>query len=1013
MADLAGYLCWTPDSAASRISTEAVIPSSGLFLATHTPLKISRARLVQRGLVGSGDVVDEHAVLEEFTSRKADSGTLLMPLVGESGSGKSHLVRWVREKLQPQPHQKVIYLEKTQTSLKAVITALLSDVEDASLDTLKRDISSLSAQVDPAALARRIVNSLNESLAGTKPAGLPALERGLVGPAGLALILQDPHFQGYLLQPDGFVHRLAEQLLRDRGAESSERPRGFTADDLPFRIKDVQLAADKSKRLVGLINTKTGLKEAAIGLLNDHLEAALRSAANLAAGRLTDALLKVRAVYARQGREILLLIEDFALIQGVQGELLDALTEPAIREGEMRLAPIRTLMAVTTGYFTDLLPETALTRIGAASGGHVFRLDVTFDEREDEAEQIASFVGRYLNVARVDGTVEDLSKEELEKSRCGGCMFEAECHERFGRSSEGYGLYPFNRSALLRMVHSTADKEGAFVPRTVLGKVIRPVLIDHARSLADGTFPDSSARLRFPRAEQDAALSTEVSSLIETEDPEDVDRHAFVVEFWGDAPRALREMNDDILRTFRVRSINKDVPEPPPGPPPTSGGKQPKAPVEERKPTGVTRPKPQPKVDAIENWAGRGTMLDQGVAREVRKIIVEAVLRRFSWTNPPMREQGKAFTDKAWPISSKTVSIEDAYGEKNSESAPIRFERKAVTSQFFQGLVRLETSGEGRAVDLRKLASIAESGERHLTAAVERHGQLSDDHLVTGMRAALLGGVLAGRAWPGMDEADLLAVVFDDGQGWGRADAESRTATWNEALDRHLRSRPEMVQGLRSRLGVAQGSGEVRLIDAARALPLLARASWEWLWRPESVPDWVPGEAVSGFSNIDKWVAAQADALRSILERIRVLLPEKASGPRTVEAVRVALDEAPRVGLGPTSREDEIRLRDLIDKAAEADWRVIATLASDLSRLSDTEMGEDRRRSLEIKVAATDRGASLKIILDFLTAADRWLAAKLPEAEKRTSTEGDAAVLAVKEALSTWSSIGMEDAPRG
>jgi hypothetical protein len=1009
VGDMAGYLCWTPDSAASRISTEAVIPSSSLFLATHTPLRISRARLVQRGLVESEDFVDEHVVLEEFTNRKADSGALMMPLVGESGSGKSHLVRWVREHLKPPSHQKVIYLEKTQTSLKAVITALLSDVDDASLDTLKREVSSFSAQIDPAALARKIVNSLNESLANTKPAGLPVLERGLVGPNGLALILQDPLFQGYLLQPGGFITQLAEQLLRDRGGEFSERPRGFTAEDLPFKVRDVQLAADKSKRLVGKINAMTGLKDAAIGLLNSHLEAALRSAANLTAGRLTDAFLKVRKVYAAQKREILLLIEDFALIQGVQGELLDALTEPAVREGEVRLAPIRTLMAVTTGYFTDLLPETALTRIGAASGGHVFRLDVTFSRREDEAAQIASFTGRYLNVARVKGTVQDLGKEELQKNQCDTCAYSTECHERFGTSPEGYGLYPFNRSALVRMVHSTADKPDSFVPRTVLGKVVRPVLIEHARSIGKGTFPDDGARLRFPRAEQDAALGTEVSSVIETEDEDDVDRHKFILEFWGNAPHSLQQMDDGILRTFRLRRVTGATSEH--GSSGSSGRQQAGGTPTEGstdEPEPPQPPKGQSKIDAIELWAGRGEKLDQRVANDLRKIIVEAVHRRFLWTDPPMREWNKTVAGKAWPANSRTVSIEDAYGEKIGESAPIRFERKAVTSQFFQGLMRLQNSGRSRAVDLRRLASIAESSEPHFAAAVEKHGDISDDHLVTGIRAALLGGVLAGRAWPGMGEAALLAVVFDEGRNWTRTDSDSRTDMWNESLERHRAVRFDMVQVLRGSLGVAQGAGEIRMIDAARALPLLKRAVSEWRWRPEATPDWLRG--VVGFANLDAWVTAQVTTLRSKLERIRALLPEQVSGPKTVEAVRVALNEAPRVGLGPASREEDTRLRELIEKAEETDWRVVDALASDLRRQADVTANDDKQYTSALKVAAVDRGPSLEIILEFLTAADRWLSVKLPEAKSRTSTAGDAAVRAVQEALTTWSAIGREDA---
>src|SRR5262245_8515449 len=121
MADFRRMLCWEPAVAASTINTEAVSPSRAVFLATHAPLRIKRARIMDgKELVIGGDPIGERAVLEDFLALRADSGTLLMPVVGESGSGKSHLVRWVREQLadvEGSDKREVIYLEKSKTSL--------------------------------------------------------------------------------------------------------------------------------------------------------------------------------------------------------------------------------------------------------------------------------------------------------------------------------------------------------------------------------------------------------------------------------------------------------------------------------------------------------------------------------------------------------------------------------------------------------------------------------------------------------------------------------------------------------------------------------------------------------------------------------------------------------------------------------------------------------------------------------------------------------------------------------
>ncbi len=111
----------------------------------------------------------------------------------------------------------------------------------------------------------------------------------------------------------------------------------------------------------------------------------------------------VREEYKRKNPdlEIILLIEDFALIQGVQGDLVDAILEPSTREGVEFMAPIRTMMAVTTGYF-HRMDETVLTRIGSTSA-HVYNLDVAFDD-EQGVDLASDFVGRYLNIARLLST---------------------------------------------------------------------------------------------------------------------------------------------------------------------------------------------------------------------------------------------------------------------------------------------------------------------------------------------------------------------------------------------------------------------------------------------------------------------------------------------------------------------------------------------------------------------------------------------------------------------------------
>ncbi|MFF9644194.1 protein DpdH [Kitasatospora aureofaciens] len=1008
MADFRGYLCWDPATAATTINTEAVSPPRAVFLATHVPLRIQRARPEGRTLVKEGRPVDEQVVLKDFLTRKSDTGALLMPIVGDSGSGKSHLVRWVKEHIPSTDKRQVIYLEKAKTSLRGVIESLLAEIETGDLAQLKADLDKFTADVDQAALARRLLNALEEVLAATTSKDVSGPARALTGPRGLAVILQDPHVREYMLASDRYIPQLADQLLNDRTDGSAERPQGFTADDLPLDIADVKLAAKVTQDLLGQLMTRDDLQASAVDLLNQHLEPAVKNAANLGTGRLQDAMVEVRREYARQGKEIILLVEDFALIQGVQRDLLDAVVEAANRDGRTILAPIRTLMAVTTGYFREL-PETALTRVRATTG-YVYDLDVPYDKDDNGAAQITSFVGHYLNAARIGRDDLERMDDSATPNFCESCPFQARCHDTFGATAEGHGLYPFNEPALIRAVHSTAPKNEpwAFVPRTVLGSVVRPVLVEHATSLREGEFPSPRFREQFPTASIDHALSGAVRESVDDSDHVDAERRKLTLEFWGDAPQHAAALDPKLLQAFSMAPLS-------------ATGRVGLADVANQGPQRSSRPVPAPapsapdsalpksllaRLQSAEDWISRDRTLEQATARDIRGVVAEAVIQRYRWTTPLMQAQSSKLLTNAWPRDSRTVSIEDAGGEGRAEAArpEIRFDRKAANSEFFKSILCAKHGhGRARAEDIRRLSRYADLYSDALTSAVQRHLEISDDELVLGMRASLLGAALAGRAWPGLDDAALLSVVLDEGRTWNRADVGLRTRQWNETLARHLKARPALVERIRTSMGIAQGStGAVKMIDAARAVPLLRQAASEWNWDIEGlvVPTWVR-PAVIGFASWMTSVDDQAALLRERLHEVRSRQPRGTASSHTLSAIRGALTAAREVGL-PLATSDAERIESLILRVQDADWKAISELEDDLEKASGPNRSEGAQRTALVVAAVRDRGDAFEDIRQLLVAADAWLDEALNSAESRSGEAGDSAALGVQELLNEW-----------
>jgi ABC-type oligopeptide transport system ATPase subunit len=1018
--DFRGKVCWDPATAANTISVEAISPSAAVFRATHAPLRIQRARLDGRQLVLEGQPVDEGTVLHDFLNHESNSGALLMPIVGESGSGKSHLVRWVREHLElvddGRRDREIIYLEKHRTSLKAVVQSLIAKADSDELKQLKAEIDKFTADIDASVLARRLIHSLNETLVAETGRGVSGPARQLFGPHGLGALLDDPHVSEFMLQPEKFVPQLATYLLRDRTKGDKDRPPKFTVDDLPLDITDVSKASALAKKWVQVLSAKAELQEIAIDLLNEHLETAINRSFNLGMGRLLEAMTLVREEYHRQGKEIVLLIEDFALIQGVQKDLLDAVVEAAHREGATRLAPIRTLMAVTTGYFRDL-PETALTRV-QANLGYAYDLDVPFSEEDTGEEAIAAFVGRYLNAARI-------GKDQLEQvggaeppNACDTCPLQPRCHDAFGASADGYGLYPFNRSALTRMVHSTASKDEpwGFVPRTVLGSVVRPILIEHAGSLRRGEFPDAAFSESFPTADIDTTLDTAVRSFIDTNDRVAGPRRRLILEFWGDAAAQGIEIDPTVLEAFALNPLAAGVQAPPQQP------QREAEPSPQRSATPGTaktedktyRLSVQRSLQNIEEWVTRGDDLKQDHARAIRTVIATAVAERYRWNAPLMQAQSNV-KEKGWPNNGTVVSIEGSAvaGITGADSAPIQFKRSATNSRFFQSLIRAQNGlDQVRGEDIRRLATLAERHAGALASRVQCNLEITDDDLVLGLRASVLGAVLAGRCWPGMSIEELLAAAVDDGEAWKGTGVMSRPDRWTAALNQHLSARSALVKRIRTGIGISQGSrGAVGMIDAARAIPLLEEATATWAWETPtgSVPEWVK-PAVKPFASWSTLIDGQVTVLKDWLSDIRMRQPRSTPGNHTLASIRTAVDRAREVSLSlPAQRARELDA--LLEQAVAVEWSTISALEDDLARCFDDDRPEASRLIACIRTAAQDRGASIEVIRNLLCVADEWLDEALKGAEMRASSSAaKSAAEGVQELIAEWHSLAVEGA---
>ena len=992
MSTQVNYVCWSSEDVTTTIPTEAATPSDPVLLATHAPLRINR----QAGAGGrrTSELVSESTVLEEFLNAPTNNGVRVATVLGESGAGKSHLVRWVHAKLPRRPGRHVIYLQKTETSLKDVVEALLVNQHDPELDELRRRVSSLGAGITADEMEHKILAELAEALRTANADN--GYGKALVGENGLRLFFTDPLFEEHLLRPGSFIKRRAEHALHGRAADDPDVPLEFTAEELPLDIVDianVEDAAASTQRLFRRLVASAPMQSEAVRLLNEHLDVAVTKAASLNVGDVGQAFKKIREKLV--GQEIVLLVEDVALIQGVRRDLLDAIIEVGVVQGVAKYATVRTLMAVTPGYYNEQLPETFRRRAEASSP--LYRVDVDLQTERGDTEQedmLVDFVGRYLNAARVGKSALESATPSVPNG-CQPCDFRASCHATFGASGSGdaeYGLYPYNRAAVLRAIRSCAERDGErtlFNPRKVLSRAIRDALNDNLGTIENGRFPppdflaEESTYMRLP------TLPTHVREQIEENYPDDAGRIQTLLTFWG--ALATQDVSDDVLRAFSHPPIKVDLGDPDPDPGPGPGPDPGPGPGPGELPRSLQR-----QLDSIDAWSA-GQVLPQAVASDLRKIIREALVSRIDWFHPVIKDPDTATITKAIPENARGVSIEGANENLPLGIEPlVRVARTARNATTFKGLVLFKGGHPERAGDaLPRLDALVSLSVDEAKRRIETELGVDDESIVQAAASLIRGAAACGVLPQKPKEIDYVNACLWRGVG-ERVDATARAPEWLGAYREYAAARRGPVERLLAGTGAAQGTGGVHAIDIVRLTTIVRKAkTYANTLDSIDVPKWC-SDAHRKLKALERTSERQITYWRMLIERIRKHLPADATYTETVDAVIEAASQGQDQGLVKVSDLEEL------EKAHNAARDLDASGIRKIERLlacAESQEGTDRLSCL-----GAVAGSDLTSIAGFLESSSLWIEAGIRAAEADEGRVADVDTQ-LEQIVTTWSEI--------
>ena len=653
----------TRDEVNRCIKAEAESASDAVLLAAHQPM-----RLLRRD-EGSGvkSQVSEHDLLEAFLSDDLPQGTLLMPIMGASGAGKSHLIRWLAAQLGRDPrarHMHVIRIPKS-ASLRGVVELVLEPLSnDDRFSDIRESLDKAIARVTPHEAAVQFSGALEVALNDLNNRLLVELKKSPPGPESRELKTRANHaakLPGFLNDAALRKH-MTDQVLSpiiQRAVSGRAQLAPDEEELLPqFRASDLRIPDElhgalgraatpvRMYYLSGLNRADGAGREEAAKVLNEVVDAAIKKVFRLdqATGGVTleSIILGARKLLLDQGRELVLLIEDFAALSGIQQTLLSVCIQEAERDGRQVCSRMRTALALTEGYL--VAHDTIATR-----ARHEWLIQQSTGT-DDVIDRSVELIGAYLNAARWGGKALQHKYQQsshLEESDLTAWIdtFEyddltpevSEQLAAFGTSERGVPLFPYNRLAVAELAkrHLRTRGEIRLNPRRVINFMLRDILLSGRDAFETGDFPPAGFENANASASLASWLAAEPSSEAERE------RMEALMVYWGGNPSNPEEAARISAAVFGAFGLER---------PQRLGtltgtdqnrGRE-RNPAPTPSPHSPTPPVPEPEIagwsQRLDDWAG-GTELTQKDAQKLRNVLLRYLEKAIPWNSLRLAKQ--------------------------------------------------------------------------------------------------------------------------------------------------------------------------------------------------------------------------------------------------------------------------------------------------------------------------------------------------------------------------------------
>lgn len=896
-------VCWRPEQVSQVINIDADHVADPVFWAvdTKTPLNTRAGEAGPIRQQSTAEIVD--AMLDPSLNH------FQLAVLGPAGAGKSHLIHRIRQQIERRAGFEVLAIRRLETNLRAVLEKLIARLppEDRPryLEELRRAGPALST---PAVQKSTLLDSLAQAIeedALRPDSGIdPDLEQALLD--SLPSLFRDPYLRDAKFLKNGeVVPELVDRLFSSREGKRVEEEVLFEAANLPLSGIDVRSCSLPAREAIDIFTFDSDRTvPTVLQVINRNLGSAITRALNFSGDQLGDLLGQIRKRLKDEGKDLVILFEEFARLQGYDLAMLAAL----IVQGDKNLCRVRWALACTSGRFRAL-PDTVRSR-----------MDLVVDmEAAPTRPDLGLFAGRYLNAVRVGATKLAAAYEAAEPvlpNACGECHLRSECFEAFGAvgpEDAQVGLYPFTASALATLARRSGAEDGnAFNPREFQKKVLKPILIDEAQDLVADRFPTNRFLVQMGGPE----ITNLDRGRLQDRAGANFERYLAFFQLWnegrlsGASPAVLRAFGLEPLAGLGESGGSGGDGGGSGGDSGVSGGKGVGTGGK-----GTTVPREDADAAQLSKWVDGG-VLEQNLAQRLRIALFPLIERAIDWDALGLHQATFSGATGSRPF--RNLSVQFLRQVTSGGATPpvvLELPLKRDATSFSQTALALEsllkferTRDWGQANGLVGLAALNEL----VAACAENVGRQLQrlrggdgwDPVAGAAELLLIGAALGGVISPNQttDEKLLEAMFQPMPSECGYADARLRAL-----YDRLLRRRTALQDLVRAHVSASKGGRLGRAIDPRplrEAARKLRREKWSPSREPQPRAD-VYADAGALYEQVKRELqsalAGERDGRREWLGAVDEAFG--ASGKQEVlAAVKAALDAAATSGAPVSTR---------------------------------------------------------------------------------------------------------------